>query len=102
MNSSSPPTQNDLKFKEFIEKKINVGLNSYLGLELYRVKLSNMDKDRESAIVEMTMIIGEKHINAMGIVHGGSVVAMTDTAIGTGMSSFTLLCEFIEMTLYHH
>nr|CAG4718256.1 unnamed protein product [Naegleria fowleri] len=74
----------DVKAKQIIEKKIKFGLNEHLGVRVSRVKLSNMENDRENSFIEMTMPITEIHMNAMGLVHGGSIITMCDTAIGTG------------------
>ncbi|KAG2385986.1 hypothetical protein C9374_003135 [Naegleria lovaniensis] len=86
--------QQDLIAKQFIEKKINFGLNAHLGVKVVHVKLSNMENDRENAFIEMSMPITEVHMNAMGLVHGGSIITMSDTAIGTG--AFFYAHEFLE------
>ncbi|KAL9644939.1 hypothetical protein ABK040_004433 [Willaertia magna] len=75
-----------------VEKKLMNGLNNELGVKL--LKLNMIPNKQDNLFIQMSMTITKQHLNAIGLVHGGSLSTLIDTAIGTG--AFIYANQFLQ------
>ncbi|EFC49461.1 hypothetical protein NAEGRDRAFT_78002 [Naegleria gruberi] len=80
------------KIKMMAEMMLNKKgqLNEMLGVKITKLNMV-LKEDRsniDELFVEMSMKLSDVHMNAIGLVHGGSFATLCDTAIGTGALIF--------------